>query len=53
MLAFISVQMPLTDPGSLPASQYAQVLCFILLSNNYVTPSTIYNPSTLSSITWK
>ena len=51
MLNFISTKMPLTAPGSLSSEQYVNVLCYILIQNNLVSPSKVFDETQLSSIT--
>ena len=53
MLKFISTAMPLTAPGSLTATQYQQLLAFILIQNNLVAPSTTFDVNNLGSIAIK
>ena len=53
MYNFIAAQMPLSAPGSLSEADYTEVLAYILIQNNYVSDSTTFNRSQLSSITWK
>jgi hypothetical protein len=50
MLNYMSASMPLTAPGSLNSQQYTELLAYILLQNNKVTASTIYDSSQLSGI---
>lgn len=50
MLNYISTKMPLSAPGSLTKQQYEELLAFILLKDNKVTPTTVYDASKLSSI---
>ena len=53
MLNFISTKMPLTAPGSLSQQQYIDVLSYILVQDNQVSPSTVFNQSQLGGITLK
>ena len=50
MLNYISKSMPLTAPGSLTSQQYTELLAYILLQGNIVSPSTVFDRSKLSSI---
>ena len=50
MLDFISTKMPFNAPGSLTSQQYTELLAYILIQNNLVSPSTAYNASQLSTI---
>jgi hypothetical protein len=50
MLNFMSTKMPLTAPGSLTSQQYNDLLAFILLKANIVSPSTVFDQSQLSGI---
>lgn len=53
LLNFISSSMPLEAPGSLSHQDYLEILCYLLVQNNYVSPNSIFNESGLSSITLK
>lgn len=53
MLNFISTVMPLNAPGSLSHEQYIDVLSYILVQNNLVSPSAAFNESQLGQITLK
>lgn len=53
MLNFISTRMPLTSPGSLTHQQYTELLAFILLKNNLVSPTTTFDESQLKTIAIK
>jgi mono/diheme cytochrome c family protein len=53
LLNFISKSMPFNAPGSLSPQQYLQVLSYILIQNNYVSPGTSLDASTLSGINLK
>jgi mono/diheme cytochrome c family protein len=53
MFSFISAAMPLTAPGSLTQDQYLDVLAYILIQGNQVSPSTPFAQSQLSSINLK
>ena len=50
MLSYMSKSMPLTAPGSLSSQQYIDLLGYILIQANKVTPTTIFDQSALSSI---
>ena len=50
MLSYMSSAMPLTAPESLSSQQYIELLAYILIQANKVTPSTIFDQSALSSI---
>jgi len=45
--------MPLEAPGSLSHQDYLDLLCYLLVQNNYVSADTIFNESELSNITLK
>ena len=53
MLNFISSSMPLTAPGSLSHTDAINVLCYLLIQENEVSPSTVFNESQLSTIALK
>ena len=53
MLGFISSSMPLTSPGSLSHADAVNVLCYLLVQDNQVTPSAIFDESQLSGISLK
>ena len=53
MLNFISTRMPLSAPGSLTHDQYLDVLSYILVQDNQVSPSTSFNENQLGGITLK
>jgi cytochrome c oxidase subunit 2 len=53
LLNFISTKMPLTAPGSLSSQQYLELLAYILVQDNQVPPSSMFNESQLGSITLK
>lgn len=53
MLNYMSKSMPLTAPGSLTSQQYNDLLAYILIQANKVSPSTVFNESQLGSITIK
>jgi cytochrome c len=53
MLSFISKNMPLSAPGSLPHEQYVDVLCFILVQDNQISPANVFNESQLNNMTLK
>jgi hypothetical protein len=50
MLNYMSASMPLTAPGSLTSQQYTDLLAYILLQDNKVTPTTVFDQSALSGI---
>jgi glucose dehydrogenase len=50
MLTFISNKMPLTSPGSLSHQQYIELLAYIMIQDNLVSPTTTFNESQLSGI---
>ena len=53
LLQYIGSAMPYNNPGSLTTTQYLQVLAYLLLQNNYISPSAIWDNSNLSSIMLK
>ena len=50
MLKFMSTSMPLTAPASLTNQQYINLLAYILIQDNKVSPSTVFNESQLAGI---
>jgi len=53
LLDFISTAMPLNAPGSLSHQEYLQVLAYLLVQNNLVLSTAVFNESTLTNITLK
>ena len=53
LLSKISTTMPQDKPGTLSQTEYYQVLCFLLVQNNWVNAIDIFNPSNLSQINLK
>ncbi len=53
LLNFISTSMPLEAPGSLSHQDYLNVLCYLLVQNNYVSAKTVFNESQLINIALK
>jgi len=53
LLDYISTTMPKEAPGSLSHQDYLNVLCYLLVENNYVSANTIFDESQLNSITLK
>ena len=53
MLNFISSSMPLTAPGTLSHTDSVNVLCYLLIQESEVSPSTVFNESQLSTIVIK
>ena len=53
MLNFISSSMPLNAPGSLSHSDAINVLCYLLVQENQVTPSSVFVESQLGSLSLK
>ncbi len=53
MLNFISTNMPLSAPGSLTHQQYIDLLCYILVQDQQVSPSTMFVERQLGTITLK
>jgi cytochrome c len=53
LLNYISASMPLEAPGSLSHQDYLDVLCYLLVQNNYVYPNDVFSESQLSNITLK
>jgi cytochrome c len=53
LLTYISTNMPLEAPGSLSHQDYLDILCYLLVQNNYVPADTVFNESQLSNITLK
>ena len=50
MLDYMSKTMPLAASGSLSNQQYLELLAYILVQANIVSPSTVFDESKLSSI---
>lgn len=50
MLNYMSKNMPLAASGSLTSQQYIDLTAYILIQNNKVSPSTVFDESKLSSI---
>jgi hypothetical protein len=53
LLDFISTAMPLNAPGSLAHQDYINVLCYLLVQNNYAFPGTAYSESALPGLQLK
>jgi mono/diheme cytochrome c family protein len=53
LLNYIRTTMPPNSPGSLSPDQYLQVLCYLLVQNQFVTPQTAINPNQLESLQLK
>ncbi|APV43761.1 thiosulfate dehydrogenase [Dehalogenimonas formicexedens] len=53
MLNFISSSMPLNSPGSLSHSDAVNVLCYLLVQDNQVTPSAAFDESQLINLALK
>ena len=53
LFSFISSAMPQNNPGGLTTTQYTQLLAYLLVQNNYISPTAIWDSSKLSSITMK
>ena len=53
LLDFISTAMPLNAPASLPHPDYLNLLCYLLVQNNYASPTTPFSESGLSGIQLK
>jgi len=49
----ISSSMPQNNPGGLTTTQYLQVLAYLLVQNNYISPNAIWDNNSLSSIILK
>ena len=50
MYNYMSKSMPLTKPGSMTQQQYQELLAYILVQGNKVTPSNVFDQNNLSSI---
>lgn len=50
MLNYMSKNMPLAAPGSLTGQQYIDLMAYILVQGEKVSPSTVFDQSKLSSI---
>jgi hypothetical protein len=53
LLDYIVRTMPLGAPGSLSHQDYLDILCFLLIQNNYVSADTVFDEAQLSNITLK
>ena len=53
LLGFISAAMPLSSPGSLSHQDYLNVLCYLLVQNNYAFPTTSFDENALVNILLK
>ncbi len=53
LLSFISSAMPLDAPGSLTHQEYLQLLCWLLVQNNYAPASAAFSESALGSVQLK
>ena len=53
LLNFISSNMPQNNPGGLTTTQYTQLLAYLLVQNNYISPNAIWDNNSLSSIILK
>lgn len=53
LLNFIDTAMPFDAPGSLSSQQYQEVLAYLLVQNNFVSPGTAWDPDKLSDIALK
>jgi cytochrome c len=53
LLDYISATMPLGAPGKLSHQEYLEVLCYLLVQNNYVSADKVFNEAQLSSIILK
>jgi hypothetical protein len=53
LLDYVKKTMPVGSPGSLTHQDYLNVLCYLLLRNNFVSGSTVFNESQLVNIELK
>jgi mono/diheme cytochrome c family protein len=53
LLNFVATSMPLDAPGSLTHQEYLQVLCFLLVQNNFASADGSFNESALGSVQLK
>ncbi len=53
LLSFVDTTMPFDAPGSLSHQEYLQVLCYLLVQNNFASSSTTFNENGLASIQLK
>ncbi len=53
LLDFISTAMPLSAPGSLTHQDYINVLCYLLIQNNYANSATPFNENALPGVQLK
>ncbi len=53
LLNFMSAAMPLDAPGALSQQEYRQLLCFLLVQNNFAAANAPFDQNNLSSIALK
>lgn len=53
LLNYIKTTMPPNSPGSLTNDQYLQILGYLVVQNQFVTPQTVINPGQLESLQLK
>jgi mono/diheme cytochrome c family protein len=53
LLDFVDTTMPMNAPGSLSRQEYLQVLCFLLVQNQFVPADTVFDPNSLGSLSLK
>jgi hypothetical protein len=53
LLDFVSAVMPQNAPGSLSHQDYLNVLCYLLVQNNYAFPAAAFDESALAGIQLK
>ncbi|MDP2932353.1 MAG: c-type cytochrome [Chloroflexota bacterium] len=53
LYAFISTVMPLDAPGALSQAEYQQLLCLLLVQNNFATANTPFDQTKLGNIPLK
>jgi cytochrome c len=50
LFSFISTAMPFSAPGSLSHQDYLNVLCYLLVQDNYASSGTTFSESSLAAI---
>lgn len=50
LLSYIRTTMPQSSPGSLSLQLYQQVLCYLMVQNNYVDAQTIFDAGNLDQV---
>jgi cytochrome c len=53
LLDYVSATMPLGAPGRLSHHEYLEVLCYLIVQNNYVSADTVFDEAELNNISLK